>query len=113
MDRPRQAVFRQVLAGQRPVLRGDFHTGQLQGGFPGRQQQEQRPRPAAQVAHPVPLPHRGKGGQAQAVRAQWEAGVRLPVHIGPQPLRGPHGICSIRRRVMRPVSPQMGCPGQS
>ena len=33
----------------------------------GRQQQEQGPRPAAQVAHPVPPPHRGEGGQGQAV----------------------------------------------
>ena len=112
-NRPLQAVFRQVLAGQGGVLRAVFHTGEGQWGNPGGQQQEQRPRPAAQVAHPVPPPHRGKGGQGQAVAPQGEAGVRLAVHIGPQPLRRSHGVPSSRRRVMRPVRPQMARPSQA
>ena len=46
-------------------------------------------------------------------RPAGEAGVRLAVHIGPQPLRRSHGVPSSRRRVMRPVRPQMARPSQA
>ena len=113
VDLPRQAVVRQVPPGQGGVGGVLLNTGEGQPLRPAGQQQQEGPRAAAQIAHTIPPPHRREGPQGQGVRPQGEAGVRLPVEIGPQPLRRSHGVCSNRCLVMRPVRPQMGWPGQS
>ena len=105
-----QAVFRQIAPGQRGGFPVQLHAGQVQGALPRQQQQGQRPRAAAQVAHPPAPPEGGEAPQQQGILPQRKAS--LPIRKGPQALHAAHvrSIPSSSPRTMRPVIPQMARP---